>query len=346
MSPYLPDTALTALAVGKDVYTYAQTDEGVLVECRGQLKTVRGNQDIYSYQFQNHVLARYEDDEVPDSAPKLFTPLAAACIGSTRYLFYVDDKNFIHGVQSRSTPWPEDTGLLQLHIPCAHYSQLTAITISKNNFQAICLYYQTPNRDAAIELLSYSTKNGRWVAGAPDMTPNPPPPAPPPRVVDPPLYGTSITAVPVRNGLHVIPQSSLPVVYLQWDTLALCSFAGFSIEVETIRTLDLRFAPHTSLTTVDDGATLYCFYTSSQNNHIKMIAIKDGKASEPQTVATPTPRSAIAAVIPSRDRIVLFYQTLNFEAGKVELQGMTFQRLATSSTNPWPAAQAKSTHLG
>jgi hypothetical protein len=117
-------------------------------------------------------------------------------------------------------------------------------------------------------------------------------------------------------------------------------------EVETIRSLDLRFAPHTSLTAVDDGTNLYCFYTSSQNNHIKMIVIKDGKASDPQTVATPTPRSAIAAVHPTRDRIVLFYQSLNYEAGTVEVSGMTFSRVATASSNAqWPVAQAKSTKL-
>lgn len=110
---------------------------------------------------------------------------------------------------------------MQLNTRCAHYSQLAAITISTNNFQTICLYYQTPNRDAAIEMLSYSSKNNKWVTGVPDMTPNLPPPQPPPRVVDPPLYGTSITPVPVRNGLQVIPHSSPPVVYFQWDTLAL-----------------------------------------------------------------------------------------------------------------------------
>jgi hypothetical protein len=138
-----------------------------------------------------------------------------------QYLFYVDDNNIVRGVNSTNTHWPEVPGLSALSIRCAHYSQLTAITISKNNFQAICLYYQSPDRDAAIEMIGCSTKNKIWVKGVPDMTPFPPPPAPPPRVVDPPLYGTSITAVPMRNGLEVIRDSAMPVVYLQWDTLAL-----------------------------------------------------------------------------------------------------------------------------
>lgn len=122
---------------------------------------------------------------------------------------------------STNTPWPTQSGLSQLAVRCAHYSQLTAITISRNNFQAICLYYQTPAKDAAIEMVSISSKNSRWVRGVPDMTPNPPPPAVPPRVVDPPLYGTSLTAVPVRKGLEVVSGSTLPVIYLQWDSLAL-----------------------------------------------------------------------------------------------------------------------------
>lgn len=116
-------------------------------------------------------------------------------------------------------------------------------------------------------------------------------------------------------------------------------------EVETIQYLDLRSAPHTSLSTVDDGENLYCFYTSSQNNNIKMITVKDGRATAPQTVATPTPRSAIAAVLPDKNRVVLFYQTLNFPSTEVELRGMTFSRAATLSTEQWPVSQAKSTKL-
>jgi hypothetical protein len=235
---YLPDTALTALAINKDVYTYAQTYKGVVIECHGQLETDESSRpDIYSYTHQNHVVARYRGEHELPGAPKLFTPLAAAYIGSTRasisriyrraqvgltmkqYLFYVDDNNIVRGVKSLKTPWPEDTGVSGLGIRCASYSQLTAISFSKNKHQAICLYYQTPKKDAGIEAISYSTKNGTWVKGMPDMTPDPPPP--PPRVVDPPLYGTSMTAVPTRKDLQIISNSIMPVVYLQWDTLAL-----------------------------------------------------------------------------------------------------------------------------
>ena len=116
-------------------------------------------------------------------------------------------------------------------------------------------------------------------------------------------------------------------------------------EVETIRSLAIRFAPHTSLAAVDDGTQLYCFYTSSRNNNIKMTVIKDGKASAPIAVETPTPKSSIAAVLPTNDRIVLFYQSLNAEAGTVDLKGMTLRRDNSATTfgpitNPEPASLA------
>ena len=97
-------------------------------------------------------------------------------------------------------------------------------------------------------------------------------------------------------------------------------------EVGAVGYLDLKFAPHTSLTTVDDGTKLYCFYTSSNNNSIKVIVIGNGVASNPRIVATPTPRSTIAAVLPIPSTIVLFYQALNHEEGTVELRGGAFPK--------------------
>lgn len=263
-------------------------------------------------------------------APKLFTPLAAAYIGpSTRYLFFVDDANILRGVKTTSNGWQEETGLAQLNVSCAHYSQLTAITIFENNFQAICLYYQMNERTAGITMLSYSTKTNAWVRGVPDMTPRPPPPPPPP-IRDPPLHGTSITAVRTRPGLEIIKGSKMPMVYLQWDTLALAH--AQEAKVGPIGSLDLKFAPHTSLTTVDDGKNLYCFYTSSNTNNIKVIVIGGGVASNPRIVATPTPRSAIAAVLPTPTTIVLFYQALNREEGVVELRGGAFPKDAAENS--------------
>jgi hypothetical protein len=116
-------------------------------------------------------------------------------------------------------------------------------------------------------------------------------------------------------------------------------------EVQIVQELDLRFAPHTSLTAVDDGETCYCFYTSSRNNNIKMITIKDDRASPAQIVATPTPRSAIAAVLPTKDRIVLFHQSLDAEVGAVNLVGVTFTRVQISAANPLRFAPVASTTL-
>lgn len=77
---YLPDTAITTLSIGSNIYTYAQKYEGFLTECRGELQNGK-----YSYEGQADVLARYSGQAVRAKAPKLFTPLAAAYIGpSTR----------------------------------------------------------------------------------------------------------------------------------------------------------------------------------------------------------------------------------------------------------------------
>lgn len=57
-----------------------------------------------------------------------------------------------------------------------------------------------------------------------------------------------------------------------------------------------------------------------------MIGIGNGVASNPRIVATPTPRSTIAAVLPIPSTIVLFYQALNREEGTVELRGGAFPK--------------------
>ena len=48
---------------------------------------------------------------------------------------------------------------------------------------------------------------------------------------DPPLYGTSLTAVKPREGINVTEDEDaqqFPVVYLQWDTQALAECQGLS----------------------------------------------------------------------------------------------------------------------
>ena len=74
-----------------------------------------------------------------------------------------------------------------------------------------------------------------------------------------------------------------------------------------------------------------------------MTVIKDNEALNPVDVATPTPRSAIAAAI-TNNRIILFYQSLNKDLGKVELNAITFSK--APGLTPWPvppAVQTKTT---
>jgi len=55
------------------------------------------------------------------------------------------------------------------------------------------------------------------------MTPDPPPP-PAPSWRDPPLHGTSLTAIRARPGYGIqldTVDKDLPIAYLQWDNLGL-----------------------------------------------------------------------------------------------------------------------------
>jgi hypothetical protein len=138
-----------------------------------------------------------------------------------QYLFYVDDDNIVRHV----TPGPEGEwipGNLITDIPepikCAAYSKLAAITFSNRSGTSIMVYYQCPDKNAAIKSVNFKER--------------PVPPVPPVRVTDPPLYGTSLTAVLPRPGLQVDQskpfnaETSLPVVYLQWHSLEMAHSQG------------------------------------------------------------------------------------------------------------------------
>ncbi|KAK3936799.1 hypothetical protein QBC46DRAFT_418178 [Diplogelasinospora grovesii] len=321
----LPDTHIAAVAISENVYTYMQSYQGVIIECQGAMMTVKGTP-------KSEVVHRYQGgrEDVRPEGPKLFTPLAAAYMQpNNRHVFYLDDKNILRGYHfNTSSRTFADTGLASLNVePSA------SITRPRTGRRAI-------------KMVSFSTKNNRWVQGAPDMIPVPPPPQPPVNVRDPPLYGTSLAAVPTRPGIGFVTGSDaeLPVAFLQWDNFALAHSQGS--EVEVIRTLNLRFAPHTALTTIDDGKGVHLFYTSSRDNLIKRVLISDGRASAAQEIARPTPRSALAAVIPQQR------QTLDDVVGVVALEGMTLTRPVTAGSNPsiWatpttkPAAGGKRTY--
>ena len=65
-------------------------------------------------------------------------------------------------------------------------------------------------------MASYSQRSGTWSAGLPDLN------EPAPRVVNPPLYGTSLTAVPWQPGIGVVSGSMLPQSTSNWMTLHRC----------------------------------------------------------------------------------------------------------------------------
>ena len=98
-------------------------------------------------------------------------------------------------------------------------------------------------------------------------------------------------------------------------------------------------SPHTSLTIVDDGSNLYCFYITNAN-HVQMIHIDQGMATTViDKVVSPTPRSAIAAVMPlqQKDRIVLFYQVWDMgDSEKVDIKAQTFSRMG-GGVHDWQA---------
>jgi hypothetical protein len=82
----------------------------------------------------------------------------------------------------------------------------------------MCVFYQTPNRDAAVKMVSFAGLHRTWELGAANLR-------------DPPLHGTSITAVPPRAGILGRSNSDTsnvgqPIYYLQLDTNALGSGQG------------------------------------------------------------------------------------------------------------------------
>ena len=240
MVNYLPDTALCSMVVGDIVYTYAQSETGSLHELHGTLERINDPVETYSYESSTIVVRRYRHGVETDNAPKLFTPLAAAAftprkadlktervsnlhfrthltiLTQKQYLFYVDDFNRVRDMVFRNGKWSQGT-LIDLDIACAHYSRLTAITVPNDLYNFICLYYQAPEKHAAIKTSSYSGRDRNWIRNAPDLR-------------DPPLYGTSLTAVPPRTGILVAdsdsPDARLPVLYLQLDNLKLAHSQG------------------------------------------------------------------------------------------------------------------------
>lgn len=320
MANYLPDTSITALAKDSKVYMYIQLMNGEVQEYYGEIK---GTQDIYTQDKRQTatVLVRYQDEDTPyPDGPKFYTPLAAAFLGDTRYLFYVDDNNNLRDYKkgpARGDDWVAGSLYSDLGYKCAQYSKLTAASVTNTWGTSICLYYQSNEKDAAIKQVNFKLGQPRWQV---DTT----------RVTDPPLYGTSLAAVRPRDGL-VVDKSQpdavkgLPVVYLQLDTLQLAHAQGSL--VQPMEHYKNKFAPHTSLSAVDPNGGLQYFYTSTDNNVIRRVIFKSHTEQQYDTLGTPTPRSAIAAVCAKANKVVLFYQAYNPKPERVQLYAMTLSEI-------------------
>jgi hypothetical protein len=345
MPGFLPNTNTTSLSIGSKIYCYVQAYNGALIELGGEIATNKKHANVYYRDNQLNIglTVRYrgddgeDDTDIPSHVPKMFTPLAAASLGKTRYLIYVNDDNILQDIICKDGEW-EKGKLCNLKdfdgktgIRCAPYSKLAAATVHVDGKDVICLYYQADGKNGPVRMISFVPGNSWKIIFYPDgrMVA---------QWVDPPLYGTSLTAVKPREGILVQEkdekQRQLPIVYLQWDTHALAHGQGDKIQV--IPGLEeFQLSPHTSLTTVDDGANLYCFYKTN-DNAVRMVRLGDGKATEVlDNVITPTPRSYIAAVMPlkHKDRIVIFYQ--QWDKGKAEKVDIKAKTLSRGPRDTW-----------
>lgn len=107
-----------------------------------------------------------------------------------------------------------------LKIECAHYSSLAAVTIKGDVVNHMCVFYQTPGQNGAVKMVSFAGWHRSWQLGEANLR-------------DPPLYGTSLTAVPPRPGYlgrggSGAANAGQPIYYLQMDNNAVGSGQGKS----------------------------------------------------------------------------------------------------------------------
>lgn len=191
---------------------------------------------------------------------------------------------------------------------------------------------------------------------------------------DPPLYGTSLTAVPPRAGIlgrRSSDQSNegQPIYYLQLDSHALGSGQGTAgmdimplsstllLTFYTTEPLPLAgydrdgkpvaFSPHTSLTAVDNGTQLHIIY-KSHSGKVKAVRIDPKEGLQlPELFfhdVDVAPRSAIAACIApntgTTTSIVLFYQALDPNSRKVQMTARVVYRPMTATVDtPWNVSE-------
>ncbi|KAK4197777.1 hypothetical protein QBC40DRAFT_267272 [Triangularia verruculosa] len=318
---FLPNTALAACVnEAGEIFTYAQTYNGELVEIKGKLA---GSPATYQVTGdQTGIGLTKESGSVP---AKRFTPLAAINSKSIYYnakrlVFFADKQNYLRDIYFNGNKWVEGD-LYDKKWTCAPYSKLAAVRlVNDGGYDFVCLYYQDTSDTGNIVLVNHSPSYG-WQTGNPPLD-------------DPPLYGTSLTAVPPQPGIEVIQYNTPtdtcdPVVFFQYDKLELGSsqdqgsndYATYSINDKTI-----TLSAHSPITAVDDGSSFWAFYTTDLQNQIFRLKVDAaGAVTQPQPVVlanNPIPGSSLASVIikgNGPDVVVLFY-LLHYEPVKETTQ--------------------------
>lgn len=336
----LPDSSITSMAMGNDVYAYAQTYDGDIYQFVGN---VENSTAFYgSRRKSNVIIERLRGNNPRPGAPKLFTPIAAVSFTerlnqpmNERFVFYLDDNNILHDQHDTGNGDYQEGSLASRNIRVGSYSRLAATVIKGDVVNHICLFYQAPTPDAAIKMVSYAGLHRSWTDG-------------PANLRDPPLYGTSITAVPPRPGILGRTSSDKsndrqPIYYLQMDNNALGSGQGASEPLPLSGYdrdgLPLAFSPHTSLTAIDNGAHLHLIYKSN-SGQVKVIRIDSTQGPQMPELffkdVEVAPRSAIAACLgPSTTgttSIVLFYQVLDQVTRKVQMAARVVYRATSVSS--------------
>lgn len=130
-----------------------------------------------------------------------------------RYLFYVDDENYLHDVHTSSGNGNWTTGdIYAKRWKCSAYSKIAAIKLTNSDgYQFMCVYFQDDTETGNIILVNRNPGGG-WQKGNPPLN-------------DPPLYGTSISVVPAEPGIEVVSTGDTkdPVIFFQYDNLQLGS---------------------------------------------------------------------------------------------------------------------------
>lgn len=135
-----------------------------------------------------------------------------------KYVFYLDDNNILHDQYDNGDGDYKHGTLAGLKVQCAHYSSIAAVTIKGSSVNHICVFYQAPTSDGAVKMVSFAGLHRVWQLGAANLK-------------DPPLYGTSLTAVAPRAGIlgrgnEDSKNKGQPIYYLQLDNNAVGSGQG------------------------------------------------------------------------------------------------------------------------